>query len=128
MTAILDDVRARLIAAGLVEGATGWVCRLALMPEDPDQVVALFDGVGLPPDVVNTIDMAGMQVRVRAAADDYAVARAKIDAIMTTLNGQESAIGAGYVYVNAAASVLPLGRDIRSRPELVINFNIMRTA
>lgn len=56
-----------------------------LMPDQPDNCVALFEYAGRPPDLHWNGEYPGLQVRVRDTG--YAAARSKIGEIMAVLHG-----------------------------------------
>ena len=66
-------------------GTVGTDIFLGLMPDQPDNCVALFEYAGSPPDLHWNGEYPGLQVRVRNTS--YAAARTKIGEIMTALHG-----------------------------------------
>lgn len=125
--ALLDDIGTHLTTAGVVGGATGWVLSKGYMPPTPDQVLAVFETPGEPPEVgkgdATVYDYPGFQVRVRGAKFGYSAARAKLQDVFDALHAREPS---GYVYVYAAGSgPLPLGNDAQQRPELTQNYRAM---
>ena len=105
------------------------------MPETPDQVVALFEAPGRPPEpspglVPKDISLRypQVQVRVRGKVNDYPAARAKLQRIFDYLHALINTVqgGATYLYFLAASDPLPLGEDATGRPELTQNYNLAR--
>lgn len=128
MATMLQEIADHLVAHGLAEGATGWGLFQTALPAEPDRAVALFDGPGLAPGGRHTVERPALQVRVRGVAGGYAEARAKIDAIWTLLHAFTGTIGAtAYSWILASGSVESLGYDGNERPELVANFDVMRS-
>lgn len=133
---LLDDIGDHLVAAGVVDGATGWSLFKSFLPPTPDQAVAIFETPGQPPDVLKdgdgtpSYDYPGLQVRVRGSGMDYATARQKIYDIFEALHQAEPDGVSGdptIVYIYAVQSApMPLGHDPSNRPELTWNFQIMR--
>lgn len=125
---VVDDVVDRLIAAGLIEGGTGWKGFVNEMPPEPDQIVGVFESGGGPPGTRLDMDRPTFQVRVRAAKHDWPAARAKIKAIFASLHKFTGALtGTYYVAIMAAGDVLPLGLDANNRPELTQNYEALRS-
>jgi hypothetical protein len=76
--------------AGTLETNLFW----GLMPDQPDNCIALFEYAGSPPDLHWNGEYPGLQVRVRDTS--YAAARTKIGEIMTALHGlYEQTLGSG---------------------------------
>lgn len=125
---LLQDVLDVLVAAGLVDGGTGWKSALSNMPPDPDQVVALFETPGQAPGAAVDIDYPGFQVRVRGNRKEYDVARAKLEACYLALHKLTGTLsGTYYISILASGSVLPLGEDGNERPEITQNFQCQRS-
>ena len=128
--ALLDDIGAALVAAGLVNGGTGWTL---LKSRDVDEVtgvaektVTVYEFGGDNPEPRWAIDYPNFQVRVRGARNGYSAARDQMQAVFNALHEQEAAVGAAYVYVYGLGGVIPLGYDANTRPVLVQNFRVMK--
>ena len=128
---MLEEARRYLIDQGLVEGSTGWSAFIGQMPRTPDKVVGLFRYGGNPPDQRDEegqCEYPGLQVRVRATHEDYAIADAKICQIGAVLHRSNGLTfdGVHWPWVEAVASPFPIGPDESGRPELVENFILAR--
>lgn len=132
---MLDDVGGLLTTAAIVEGGTGWTLKQGRMPETPDQVVALFEAPGLPPEPTPGLTPQDIelrypqvQVRVRAEANDYPAARSKLQEVFSFLHAKVNTIvgAATYLHFLATSDPLPLGEDALQRPELTQNFTMAR--
>ena len=133
-------------------GTVGTNIFLGLMPDQPDNCIALFEYAGSPPDLHWNGEYPGLQVRVRNTS--YAAARSKIGEIMTALHGlYEQTLGGGdgdegdgdggsgdeggeeeptpetgtrYLLIKARGSPEILKRDNNNRVELFVNFEIIK--
>jgi len=136
-------------------GTPGTDIFLGLIPDQPDNCVALFEYAGSPPDLHWNGEYPGLQVRVRNTG--YAAARSKIGEIMTALHGlceqtlsgveetgngeeengggeepingdgdNEPLPGTRYLLIKARGSPEILKRDANNRIELVLNFEIIK--
>jgi hypothetical protein len=99
---------------------------LGLMPDQPDNCIALFEYAGSPPDLHWPGEYPGLQVRVRNKS--YAAARTKIGEAMTALHGlhEQTLSGTRYLLIKARGSPEVLKRDNNNRVELFVNFEIMK--
>jgi len=137
-------------------GTVGTDIFLGLMPDQPDNCIALFEYAGSPPDLHWNGEYPGLQVRVRNKS--YAAARTKIGKIMDELhglyeqtlpieeepvNGEEEnggeeelgeqepqtepeVTGTRYLLIKARGSPEILKRDNNNRVELFVNFEIIK--
>ena len=133
-------------------GTVGTDIFLGLMPDQPDNCIALFEYAGSPPDLHWNGEYPGLQVRVRNKS--YAAARTKIGEVVTALHGlYEQTLGGGdgdeepvgdgdegngdggepipvtgtrYLLIKARGSPEILKRDASNRVELVLNFEIIK--
>lgn len=135
-------------------GTVGTDIFLGLMPDQPDNCIALFEYAGSPPDLHWNGEYPGLQVRVRNTS--YAAARAKIGEVMAALHGlHEQTLGDGsegdgepegdgdegggeevgeptpatgtrYLLIKARGSPEVLKRDNNNRVELFVNFEIIK--
>jgi hypothetical protein len=125
---ILDDIATHLETGSptIVGGSTGWTLFKGLMPDSPDQAVALYETGGPPPGQEKggtRLSEPTFQVRVRAGAHDYSAARTKIQEVFAEL---DDATISGYIFVFPLnAGPLPLGQDTNERPHLTWNFRTM---
>ncbi|MDT8442374.1 MAG: minor capsid protein [Desulfuromonadales bacterium] len=119
MTAgLLEDLAAMLTAAGVVGGATGWTLRFGVMPDTPDQVVALFrTGGGL----ADHVRRPGVQIRVRGTT--HSVTESKAEDVIGTLHGRAQVAGTGRTLIDVAmeGDMIWLGFDEAGRPEMTVN-------
>lgn len=124
---LLDDIGDKLIADGVVEGATGWKLYKAYLPDSPDQCVVIYESPGPAPDQTGgtKYEFPGFQVFVRGADFGYSAARTKMQAIFNSLNDADIA---GYVYIYAADSgpVLDEADKSDNRPVLFMSFVTMK--
>ena len=113
-----------------------------LMPDKPDNCIALFEYAGSPPDLHWNGEYPGLQVRVRSTS--YAAGREKIGEIMAALHGlYEQTLGGGgegggdegepipakgtrYLLIKARGSPEVLKRDASNRVEFFVNFEIIK--
>lgn len=108
------------------KGTVGTDIFLGLMPDQPDNCIALFEYAGSPPGLHWNGEYPGLQVRVRNKS--YAQGRAKIGEIMTLLHGlhETTLSGTRYLLIKARGSPEVLKRDASNRVELVLNFEVMK--
>ncbi len=99
---------------------------LGLMPDQPDNCIALFEYAGSPPDLHWNGEYPGLQVRVRNKS--YAAGREKIQRIYELLHGLHNQIlsGTRYLLIKARGSPEVLKRDNNNRVELFVNFEIIK--
>lgn len=124
---LLDDIGGYL-AANFI-GALNSTIFLGDMPETPDDLVALFEYAGDPPDDTHDgrhYENPGLQVRVRGTS--YAATREKIADIENLLHtlANQSFGGTQYVFIRAVQSPFSMGRDQRKRIELVQSFIVTK--
>ena len=151
---MLSDIGNYLQAQGV--GTSGTDMFLGLMPDQPDNCIALFEYAGSPPDLHWNGEYPGLQVRVRDKS--YAAARTKIGEIMAELHGlyeqtlgvvtddegdegvgeddskgdgekvgePTPATGTRYLLIKARGSPEILKRDNNNRVELFVNFEIIK--
>jgi hypothetical protein len=107
-------------------GTPGTDMFLGLMPDQPDDCVALFEYAGSPPDLHWNGEYPGLQVRVRNKS--YAAARTKIGEVMEKLHGlhEQTLSGTRYLLIKARGSPEVLKRDNNNRVELFVNFEIIK--
>ena len=122
---MLRGIGAYLQSQGI--GTLGANLFLGLMPDQPDDCVALFEYAGSPPDLHWNGEYPGLQVRVRNKS--YAAGRAKIEEVVTELHGLHETIlnnSTRYLLVKARGSPEVLKRDNNNRVELFVNFEIIK--
>ena len=144
---LLTEIGAYLATKSI--GTVGTDIFLGLMPDQPDNCIALFEYAGSPPDLHWAGEYPGLQVRVRNTS--YAAGREKIGEIMTALHGlYEQTLGGGdgdeggggegggdegepipakgtrYLLIKARGSPEVLKRDASNRVEFFINFEIIK--
>jgi len=123
---MLDDIRAKLIAAGV--GSTTTV-GIAEMPDTPDDFICLFEYAGSPPTVAHDgeeIEHPGLQVKVRNVG--WLAGRTKIEAVIAALNklSNVTLTTTRYLLIRANQSPQCLGKDASRRWEWVVNFSISK--
>ncbi len=122
---MLREIGAYLKSQGI--GTPGTDIFLGLMPDEPDNCIALFEYAGSPPDLHWAGEYPGLQVRVRNKS--YAAGRAKIEEVVTELHGLHETIlnnSTRYLLVKARGSPEVLKRDNNNRVELFVNFEIIK--
>ncbi len=121
---MLSEIGAYLATQNV--GTVGTDIFLGLMPDQPDNCIALFEYAGSPPDLHWNGEYPGLQVRVRNKS--YAAARTKIGEIMKLLHGlhETQLSGTRYLLIKARGSPEVLKRDASNRVELVLNFEVMK--
>ena len=93
------------------KGTVGTDIFLGLMPDQPDNCIALFEYAGSPPDLHWNGEYPGLQVRVRNRS--YSAGRAKIGEIVVLLHGlhETELSGTRYLLIKARGSPEVLKRD-----------------
>jgi len=121
---MLSDIGNYLQAQGV--GTSGTDMFLGLMPDQPDNCIALFEYAGSPPDLHWNGEYPGLQVRVRNKS--YAAGRAKIGEVVNELHGLHEQVlsGTRYLLIKARGSPEILKRDNNNRVELFVNFEIIK--
>jgi hypothetical protein len=121
---MLNEIGTYLQSQGI--GTLGTNLFLGLMPDQPDNCIALFEYAGSPPDLHWNGEYPGLQVRVRNKS--YATARTKIQEIYEELHGLHDQMlsGTRYLLIKARGSPEILKRDENNRVELFINFEIIK--
>lgn len=118
---ILEALADKLQAASVV--VTGVDCFIGLMPNSPDDCVALYEYAGSAPmevmrDNDATLERPSVQVLVRSSRNDYPTARAKIESIRDVLTDitDETISGVRFLRVSALSSINSVGTDDNERP------------
>jgi hypothetical protein len=121
---MLSDIGNYLQAQGI--GTLGTNIFLGMIPDEPDNCIALFEYAGSPPDLHWNGEYPGLQVRVRNKS--YAAARTKIGEVMEKLHGlhEQTLSGTRYLLIKARGSPEVLKRDNNNRVELFVNFEIIK--
>ena len=121
---MLSEIGAYLATKSI--GTVGTDIFLGLMPDQPDNCVALYEYAGSPPDLHWNGEYPGLQVRVRNKS--YAAARTKIGEVMEKLHGlhEQTLSGTRYLLIKARGSPEVLKRDNNNRVELFVNFEIIK--
>jgi hypothetical protein len=121
---MLNEIGGYLQAQGA--GTLGADIFLGLMPDQPDNCVALFEYTGSPPDLHWNGEYPGLQVRVRNKS--YGSGRAKIGQVIRELHGlhETTLSGTRYLLIKARGTPEVLKRDANNRIELFVNFEIIK--
>lgn len=121
---MLSEIGAYLATKSI--GTVGTDIFLGLMPDQPDNCVALYEYAGSPPDLHWNGEYPGLQVRVRNKS--YAAARTKIGEVMEKLHGlhEQTLSDTRYLLIKARGSPEVLKRDNNNRVELFVNFEIIK--
>ncbi|MFO7253131.1 MAG: minor capsid protein [Actinomycetes bacterium] len=122
---LLDDIASYLASQGITGVYKGY------MPDQPDDLVALFEYAGSPTELTMgegdpVVERPGLQVRVRNRS--YPAGRAKIGEVVDALHGLAGATinGTRYLLVRALQSPASLGLDAKNRSEFVVNFEVVK--
>lgn len=121
---MLTDIGTYLKNQGI--GTPGTDIFLGLLPDQPDNCIALFEYAGSPPDLHWPGEYPGLQVRVRST--NYSGGRAKIGEIVDLLHGlhEQELSGTRYLLIKARGSPEVLKRDSGNRIEFFVNFEIIK--
>lgn len=129
---LVADVQAYLEAQSLIGGATGWASIRRRIFDDVDQLVAISEDGGSPPEMQATagigdvaLEDPAVQIYVRGEPWDGDSAETKAGQIFAALHGQTDIDLNGTTYVRVAARTsgpIFLGFDESGRPELTISF------
>lgn len=126
----LDDLSDYLSSGGI----TGTIFT-GVMMDTPDAAVGLYETGGTAPThAMNpnpgqaVVERPSVQVVCRAAADDYAAARTKAQAIFVLLDGLPTRTINGVAYKWGAARQSPflMGRDESGRVLVACNFDVVK--
>ena len=123
--ALLDDIVTKLKDGGVVAGSTGFNIYKSLLPDNPDQAVAVIETGGDPPDETtgDEHEFPTFQILVRGKEWDYETARSKMAGVVTEL---DNATISGFVYLFPNQSPLALPYDEKNRPIISMNFRTMK--
>jgi hypothetical protein len=121
---VLREIGAYLATKSI--GTVGTDIFLGLMPDQPDDCIALYEYAGSPPDLHWNGEYPGLQVRVRNKS--YAAGRTKISEVMAALHGlhEQTLSDTRYLLIKARGSPEILKRDNNNRVELFVNFEIIK--
>jgi hypothetical protein len=121
---MLNEIGTYLQTQGI--GTLGADIFLGLMPDQPDNCIALFEYAGSPPDLHWNGEYPGLQIRVRNTS--YAAARSEIGKVIEKLHGlcEQTLSDTRYLLIKARGSPEVLKRDASNRVELFVNFEIIK--
>jgi len=110
-------------------GTFGTDVFIAHSPPSPNECVTIYDTGGYNPDLATDIENPTVEFLVRGKVGGYKDAWSKADTIKSLLHGVHGSIvnGTRYILIRAVSDILFLGLDEKNRPELSINFSMMRT-
>jgi hypothetical protein len=127
---ILEEIALYLESKGLVSydpnGITGDTF-LLIMPDQPDNAVALFQYGGPPPDYSLPYDESSIQILVRGKGDPRPIhqrAQSIYNALQSFDTGRFVEYGAWVVRCTSPNGVIGTGRDLNGRHEFRINFYV----
>lgn len=113
-------------------GTLGTNIFLGMMPDSPDECIAVFeDQGGSPRFSLGTggiqIDEPNLQIMFRSARDDYPGARDKAETIRQLLSAitETTMSGIRVMRISPVGSVLPMGVDPEHRSVISLNFRCM---
>jgi hypothetical protein len=130
---LLDDIADYLSSGGM--GTVGSALFKGYMPEAPDDAIAVYEtGGGFPIHAMNgsagqaKVERPRVQVVVRSAEDEYAVARQRAHNIFVLLDGlpDRDINGTRYKWGQAVQSPFMLGRDSQRRPLIACNYDLIK--
>jgi hypothetical protein len=105
---------------------------IGLMPDSPDDCIAIYEYAGSPPievltDNDATLERPSVQVITRAGRNDYPTARTLIENARNSLtNITDSTIsGVRFLRVNQISSINALGVDDNDRPRFSLSLQIV---
>jgi len=121
---LLEDVASYLQSQGT--GTIGADIFLGQLPVSPDNVVAIFEYAGEPPDLHWQGEYPGLQILVRNK--NYEVGRQKIEQVKNVLHGLAETVVNGHRYLLIRANQSPafLQRDENGRAIFVCNFRVIK--
>jgi hypothetical protein len=127
--AILDEIATYLAIKNI--GTVDTDIFKGFMPDQPDNMVALFEYAGNPMELTMgtgdpTLERPGLQVRVRNTS--YPTGRAKIEQVVDILHGLTEQVlgGKRYLLIRANQSPASMGLDANNRSEFVVNFSVIK--
>lgn len=126
---LLDDIGNYLQSEGI--GTIGTDIFLGLLPDTPDNCVALLEVEGKPPYLAYGVDEERPVLQVKVRNTQYAAGRSKIEDVVTLLHVLHNTTlgGKRYLSIVAAQSPYSMGYDTSDlivRHLLVVNFNITK--
>lgn len=130
MSTILEAIGDYLASNGY--GTQGTDLFLAVMPESPDECIAVYENVGNTPSFTMgsdpwAIDRPVIQVICRAGRGDYPTARNNAQAIRELLGAVvDTTISTiPIMRIQSQGSIIPMGEDENQRPMVSANFECM---
>jgi hypothetical protein len=130
MMTILEAVGDYLVTNG--QGTLGTNLFLGVLPESPDECVAVIESEGASPEYTMgvggiVIDSPNIQILVRAGRDDYPTARDKANTIRLLLAAvtNQTISTINVMRIESIGSVGLVGLDEKSRPLISANFRCM---
>jgi len=120
---IKDFLEESTSGLGLIFGTDLFI---GIAPENPDQVVCLYDTLGFPQEKYGK-ENPGLQIYVRD--NSYTVGHALIRDIKYLLHNKNGFIinGTNYILVQCVSDIGFLGIDERNRYQFSVNFQITRS-
>ena len=114
------------------QGTLGTNIFLAVLPDDPDACVAIYENAGSSPTFTMgtggiRIDYPMLQIICRGAREDYPTTRDKAEAIRILLASvlEQSVSGVHIMRVEPMGSINLLGVDPKYRPLISVNFRCL---
>lgn len=127
---MLEALAARLQSASVAVAGTDLF--LGLMPNSPDECVALYEYAGAEPlevlvDNTATLERPSVQVMTRAGRNDYPAARALMVAVRDALTDitNETISGETFLRVSQISSINALGVDENDRPRFTLSLQVV---
>lgn len=121
---LLNDIATYLQANGV--GTIGTDIFLGQLPANPDNVTAIFEYAGEPPDLHWNGEYPGLQVLVRNKS--YEAGRQKIEQAKNILHGVSETVINNHRYLLIRANQSPafLQRDENNRTIFACNFRVIK--
>lgn len=130
MATILESIGDYLVTNSL--GTLGTNLFLGILPETPDECVAVYENAGSSPAFTMgtggiVIDYPMIQVIARAGREDYPTARDKVESIRVLLASvlDITVSSVTILRIEPMGSVNPLGVDSKYRPLVSVNFRCL---
>ncbi len=119
---LIDDGVGAVVASG-----NAWTIRVGQMTEDADEMLAVFDTPGAPPNPLWLLDFPTVQVMIRGAIDGYDAAWTKGRNVKDALLGRAPEVknSDSFDAINGLGDLMFLRYDTKNRPLFSVNFNLI---
>ena len=133
---LLDDIYTYLTSFGVLlpiaPSTSPWVMYESYIPDDQDQMIALYDTGGMPFDTLSRVnERRTFQTRVRGSRLDYNTAFNKWKQIFDLLQDAQQTTGSpillsGYFFIQCMHSGPMAFNDDLGRPNLISNWKVYK--